>query len=152
MCRCVRQGVVTTAYTFAHTLAAGCAYPGRCKTNSVGQSAGLSILRSSFRFRQNPKKTEISNLHGFELHRPSSKGNKLLFQVIKTIINQCTQECSSESTLAHDAVAAAVSHKHHLIIRVGAGLIQFVNGSHLKRGLTPSKIIFSPFFARDFMG
>jgi len=27
---------------------------------------------------------------------------------------------SSKSTLAHDAVAAAVSHKHHLIIRVGA--------------------------------
>jgi len=29
----------------------------------------------------------------------------------------------SKSTLAHDAVAAAVSHKHHSIIRVGAGLI-----------------------------
>jgi len=28
--------------------------------------------------------------------------------------------------LAHDAVAAAVLHKHHPIIRVGAGLIQFV--------------------------
>ena len=36
----------------------------------------------------------------------------------------------STSTLAHDTVAAAVSHKHHLIIRVGAGLIQFVYGSH----------------------
>ena len=40
----------------------------------------------------------------------------------------------SKSTLAHDAVAAAVSHKHHLIIRVGAGLIRFVYGSHSKRG------------------
>jgi len=40
----------------------------------------------------------------------------------------------SKSTLAHDAVAAAVSHKHHSNIRVGAGLIQFVNGSHSKRG------------------
>jgi len=39
----------------------------------------------------------------------------------------------SKSTLAHVAVAAAVSHKHHSIIRVGAGLIQFVYGSHLKR-------------------
>ena len=29
-----------------------------------------------------------SNLHGFEVHRPSSKGTKLLFQVIKAIINQ----------------------------------------------------------------
>jgi len=35
----------------------------------------------------------------------------------------------SKSTLAHDAAAAAVSHKHHVIIRVGAGLIQFVYGS-----------------------
>ena len=33
-------------------------------------------------------KTENSNLHGFELHRPSSKGTKLLLQVIKAIINQ----------------------------------------------------------------
>jgi len=39
----------------------------------------------------------------------------------------------SKSTLAHDAVAAAVSHKHHSIIRVGAGLIQFVYGSRPKR-------------------
>jgi len=29
-----------------------------------------------------------SNLHGFELHRPSRKGIKLLLQVIKAIINQ----------------------------------------------------------------
>ena len=39
----------------------------------------------------------------------------------------------SKSTLAHDAVAAAVSHTHHSIIHVGAGLIQFVYGSHSKR-------------------
>jgi len=38
----------------------------------------------------------------------------------------------SESTLAHDAVATAVLHKHHSIIRVGAGLIQLVYGSHLR--------------------
>jgi len=34
----------------------------------------------------------------------------------------------SKSTLTHDAVATAVSHKHHSIICVGAGLIQFVYG------------------------
>ena len=33
-------------------------------------------------------KTKNSNLHGFEVHRPSSKGTKLLFQIIKAIINQ----------------------------------------------------------------
>ena len=38
----------------------------------------------------------------------------------------------SKSTLAHDAVATAVLHKHHPIIRVGAGLIQFVYRSHLR--------------------
>jgi len=32
----------------------------------------------------------------------------------------------SKSTLDHDAVATAVLHKHHPIIRVGAGLIQFI--------------------------
>jgi len=32
--------------------------------------------------------------------------------------------------LAHDAVVAVVLHEHNLIIRVGAGLIQFVYGSH----------------------
>ena len=34
------------------------------------------------------QKTENSNLRGFEVHRPSSKGTKLLLQVIKAIINQ----------------------------------------------------------------
>ena len=65
--------------------------PRRCKTSSVGQSTGLSIPRSSVRFWQPPpqKKTENSILHRFELHRPSDKGTKLLFQVIKAIINQC---------------------------------------------------------------
>jgi len=56
----------------------------------------------------------------------------------------------SKSTLTHNAVAAAVSHKHHSIIRVGAGLIQFVYGSHLKRGHEahpPQKSIFAIFRA-----
>jgi len=38
------------------------------------------------RFRQKTPKTEYPNLHGFELHRPSSMGTKLLLQVIKAII------------------------------------------------------------------
>jgi len=36
----------------------------------------------------------------------------------------------SKPALAHHEVAAAVLHKHHLIIRVGTGLIQFVYQSH----------------------
>ena len=60
--------------------------PKRRKTSSVGQSAGLLILRSSVRFRQKLKKIENSNLHGFEVHRPSSKDTKLLLRIMKAII------------------------------------------------------------------
>ena len=51
------------------------------------------------------------------------------------------------------AVAAAVSHKHHSIIRVGAGLIQFVYVEHsrLAAGLTSSKILFLPSFRASFV-
>jgi len=44
------------------------------------------------------------------------------------------QEIRPKSTLTHDAVAAAVLHKHHSIIRGSAGLIQFVNCLHPKLG------------------
>ena len=54
-----------------------------CKRGSVGQSEGLSIPRSSVRFRLKP---DTSNSHAFELHRPSNKGTKLLLKVIKAII------------------------------------------------------------------
>jgi len=58
----------------------------------------------------------------------------------------------SKFTLAHDAVAAAVLHKHHLIIRVGAGLIQFVYQSHsrLPTEFTRHRKAFLPFLARVF--
>ena len=36
------------------------------------------------------QKPENSNLHGFEVHRPSSKGTKLLLQIIKAIIQKST--------------------------------------------------------------
>ena len=55
----------------------------------------------------------------------------------------------SKSTLAHDAVPTAVLHKHHPIIRVGAGLIQFVYRSHLRLATeaTRNRNAFSSFFA-----
>ena len=53
-----------------------------CKRGSVRQSEGLSIPRSSVRFRLKP---DTSNSHEFELHRPSNKGTKLLLKVIKAI-------------------------------------------------------------------
>jgi len=56
----------------------------------------------------------------------------------------------SKSTIAHDAVATAVLHKNHPIIRVGAGLIQFVYMSHLRltTEATRNRNAFSPFFPR----
>ena len=54
-----------------------------CKRGSVGQSEGLCIPRSSVPFRLKP---ENSNSHGFELHRPSIKGTKLMLKVLKAII------------------------------------------------------------------
>jgi len=54
-----------------------------CKRGSVGQSERLLIPRSSVRFRINSKN---SNSHGFELHRPSIKGTKLLLKVINAIV------------------------------------------------------------------
>jgi len=58
----------------------------------------------------------------------------------------------SKSTLAHDTVAAVVSHKHHSIIRVGVGLIQFVYGSHSKRdhGVHFIKNYIFAIFSRSF--
>jgi len=58
----------------------------------------------------------------------------------------------SKSTPAHDAVATAVLHKHHPIIRDGAGLIQFVYRSHLHLATeaTRNRNAFSPFFRASF--
>ena len=61
--------------------------PRRCKISWVGQSATVNLEVVASNPAKSPK-TENSNLHGFELHRPTSKGIKLLFQVIKAIINQ----------------------------------------------------------------
>jgi len=57
----------------------------------------------------------------------------------------------SKSTLAQDAVATVVLHKHHPIIHVGAGLIQFVYRSHLRlaRRLPVTEMHFCQ-FSREF--
>jgi len=59
----------------------------------------------------------------------------------------------SKSTLAHDAVATAVLQKHHPIICVGAGLIQFVYRSHLRLAteVTCNRNAFSPFFPQEYV-
>jgi len=58
----------------------------------------------------------------------------------------------SKSTLTHDAVAAAVSHKLHSIVCVGAGLMHFVYGSHSKRahGAYPIKNSIFAIFRASF--
>ena len=61
--------------------------PRRCKTSSVGQRRIVNpeVVGSS---PAKTQKTENSNLHGFELHRPSSKGTKSQLQVIKANIDR----------------------------------------------------------------
>jgi len=58
---------------------------------------------------------------------------------------------SSKSMLAHDAVAAVLSHKHHPIIHVGAGPIQLVYALHsrLNVQLVVDKILCSPLIWRN---
>ena len=63
-------------------------HPRPCKTSSVGQSVGTVNLEVVDSNPAQTQKSEDSNLHGFELHRPSSKGTKLLFKDMKAIINQ----------------------------------------------------------------
>jgi len=60
----------------------------RCETSSVGQGVALSIPRSSVWLWKNHQKSVNSHQHRFELHRPSNKGTKSMFQVIKAICNQ----------------------------------------------------------------
>jgi len=70
--------------------------------------------------------------------REHHAGCHLLLALLVSRQNQSPDAvCSrnpSKFTLPYDAVAAAVLHKHHSIICVGAGLFQFVDGSHSKRG------------------
>ena len=61
-------------------------------------------------------KTENLNLHGFELHRSPNKDTKLLFQVIKAIINQnnstvqdCVGHIASVSTVLYCALLCFIT-------------------------------------------
>jgi len=86
-------------------------------------------------------------------HRAGCRCRSLLLPVLLSRPNSLPVDVRlrdlSKSTLAHDAVPAAVSHKHHSIIRVGAGLIQM----HSKRdhGAHPSQKSISTIFSRAFI-
>ena len=71
----------------------------------------------------------------------------------QSVVRRVRSRNPSKSTLAHDAVATAELHKHHPIIRVGAGLIQFVYRSHMRLATeaTRSRNAFSPFFCASFL-
>ena len=58
----------------------------------------------------------------------------------------------SNSTPAHNAVAAALSHKHHPVINVGAGPIQLGHGPplHPAADAIHQKVLFSPFSPVSF--
>ena len=77
---------------------------------------------------------------------------KLLRTYLESCVTTYRLRNPIKSTLSHDAVAAVVLYKHHLIIRVGAILIQFVYGSHsrLAADLTLDKNLFSLLFSWTF--
>jgi len=56
-------------------------------------------------------------------------------------------------TLAHDAIAAALSHKYHPIIHIGAGSIQLIYGApqQLAADANHEKILFSTIFWWEFL-
>ena len=62
-------------------------HPRRCKTSLVVRARDWQSRGRRF---DSGKKSNIekSYLHGFELHKPSNKGTKLMFHVINTTINQ----------------------------------------------------------------
>jgi hypothetical protein len=70
----------------------------------------------------------------------------------QSVTQRCLLKNPSKSTLAHDAVAAAVLHKHHPIIPIGAGLIQFVYDlrSRLANRGYPSEKSISAIFRASF--
>jgi len=69
----------------------------------------------------------------------------------QSVTQRCLLKNPSKSTLAHDAVAAAMLHKHHPIISIDAGLIQFVYDlrSRLANGGYPSEKSISAIFSRE---
>ena len=80
--------------------------------------------------------------------------NFLAMQTISTnLATGALPKKPTESTPAHGAVAAVLSHRHHLITRLGAFPVQFVYGldSKLGHGAYPSQysistIVFAGFF------
>ena len=66
----------------------------QCQLQSNLELERTDLSNSVIMIRQN-QKTENSNLYGYELHKPSSKGTKLLFQVIKAMMNQSWKKGSS---------------------------------------------------------
>jgi len=60
-------------------------------------SSRCSVLQCVF---GKNSKIENSNLHGFKVHRPSIRGTKLRFDVIKATINQCSLlQCMLQSAM-----------------------------------------------------
>ena len=51
---------------------------------------------------------------------------------MQTIATNPVPKKLPESTLAHGAAEAALQHRHHLIVRLGAGPIRFVYDSRSK--------------------
>ena len=113
-----------------------------CLCNGAAASLPWALLRTYLESCANIVQAVVSACPP----APSSSRPPSCWPVVRPVL-LCNP---SKSILAHDAVAAVVLHKHHLIICVGAGFIQFVYGSHLRMAadLTLDKNLFSQPFSR----
>ena len=112
-----------------------------CLCNSAAASLPWKLLRTYLESCANIVQAAVSA----RPPAPSSSRPHLL-------LARLNKRNTSKSTLAHDTVPAVLLHKHHLIIRVGAGLIQFVYCSHPRMtvDLPSTKIYFRTHFRGVF--
>ena len=139
----------------------------RAYENSAATSKSLTVAnllspelgnRSSSRLpsapllaRRTPSPTQSSAASSSRAARPATGSTNSVALPSTRCRGRCRNTTSTqkspESTPDHDSVAAAVSHKHHSISRVGAGLIQFVHSRtcSLVADVIPNKFLFWPF-------
>ena len=106
-----------------------------------------SVAHPSIRGFKQPSATRPATGPTNPVAHPSIRGHAVLLKR-RSLKNR------PKSTPAHGSVATAVSHKHHSIIRVGAGLIQFVHArtcSSVAEAI-PIKILFRSFFRGSMRG
>ena len=82
---------------------ARCFHPRRCKTSSVGQSAGLSVRRSPVRFRQTPPKSRTSSKRRDHISSDPKYTNRSMFREEASCKRISTSSTVDSEILWHSA-------------------------------------------------